>query len=263
MKINKALDILESWMPKEISEDFDNVGLLIGDPSKELRNILVTLDATEDIIEEAIDKGCNLIVSYHPIIFDGIKKISEQDYVQKAIVKAIENKIAIYAIHTSMDNHPNGISYSLAKIVGLNKTSIIIPKGKKVGNLKIGMGTIGFLKSRISEEKFLDLVKKKVKNNFIRHSKFTGKKISKVAIVAGSGSFAIDDCLNNDVDALITSDLKYHKFFIENDKILLLDIGHFESEKHIKLVIQEYLKKKLPNFTILLSERNVNPVNYF
>ena len=103
MKINKALDILESWMPKEISEDFDNVGLLIGDPSKELRNILVTLDATEDIIEEAIDKGCNLIVSYHPIIFDGIKKISEQDYVQKAIVKAIENKIAIYAIHTSMD----------------------------------------------------------------------------------------------------------------------------------------------------------------
>ena len=110
MKINKALDILESWMPKEISEDFDNVGLLIGDPSKELRNILVTLDATEDIIEEAIDKGCNLIVSYHPIIFDGIKKISEQDYVQKAIVKAIENKIAIYAIHTSMDNQPNGIS---------------------------------------------------------------------------------------------------------------------------------------------------------
>jgi len=131
---------------------------------KELRNILVTLDATEDIIEEAINKGCNLIVSYHPIIFDGIKKISEQDYVQKAIVKAIENKIAIYAIHTSMDNHPNGISYSLAKIVGLNKTSILIPKGKKVGNLKIGMGTIGFLKSRISEEKFLDLVKKKVKN---------------------------------------------------------------------------------------------------
>ena len=109
----------------------------------------------------------------------------------------------------------------------------------------------------------MDLVKKNIKNNFIRHSKLTGKKISKVAIVAGSGSFAIDDCLNNDVDALITSDLKYHKFFIENDNILLLDIGHFESEKHIKLVIQEYLKKKLPNFTVLLSEKNINPVNYF
>ena len=263
MKINKVLDILESWMPKGISEDFDNVGLLIGNPSEELKNILITLDTTVDVVEEAIDKGCNLIISYHPIIFDGIKKISEQDYVQKAIVKSIENKIAIYAIHTSMDNHPNGISYSLAKIVGLNKTSILMPKDKKIDNLKTGMGTVGYLKSEISEEKFLDLVKKNIKNNFIRHSKLTGKKISKVAIVAGSGSFAIDDCLNNDVDALITSDLKYHKFFIENDKILLLDIGHFESEKHIKLVIQEYLKKKLPNFTVLLSEKNVNPVNYF
>ena len=264
MKINKVLDILEKWMPKNISEDFDNVGLLIGDASKDLQNIMVTLDATVDVVQEAIDKDCNLIISYHPIIFEGIKKINEEkDYVQKAIIKAIENKISIYAIHTSMDNHPNGISASLAKIIGLNKTSILIPREKKINNLNIGMGTVGYLKSKISEEKFLDLIKKKIKNSLIRHSKITGKKISKVAIVAGSGSFAIDDCLSNNVDALITSDLKYHKFFIENDKILLLDIGHFESEKHIKLVIQEYLKKKLPNFTILLSEKNVNPVNYF
>ena len=264
MKINKVLDILESWMPKEISEDFDNVGLLIGDASKDLKNILVTLDATVDVIEEAIDKDCNLIISYHPIIFEGIKRINEEKgYVQKALIKAIENRISIYALHTSMDNHPNGISASLAKIIGLNKTSTLIPKEKKINNLKTGMGTVGYLKSKISEEKFLNLVKKRINNTLIRHSKKTGKKISKVAIVAGSGSFAIDDCLDNNVNALITSDLKYHKFFIENDKILLVDIGHFESEKHIKLVIQEYLKKKLPNFTILLSEKNVNPVNYY
>ena len=126
MKINNVLDILESWMPKEISEDFDNVGLLVGNPSQELKNIIVTLDTTVDVIEEAIDKDCNLIISYHPIIFEGIKKINEQkDYVQKAIVKAIENKISIYAIHTSMDNHPTGISSSLAKIIGLNKTCLL------------------------------------------------------------------------------------------------------------------------------------------
>ena len=133
MKINKVLDILENWMPKAISEDFDNVGLIIGNSSQELQNILVTLDSTVDVIEEAIEKNCNLIISYHPIIFEGIKKINEQkDYVQKAIVKAIENKISIYAIHTSMDNHPNGISSSLAKIIGLNKTSVLIPKDKKI-----------------------------------------------------------------------------------------------------------------------------------
>ncbi|MCH2480222.1 MAG: Nif3-like dinuclear metal center hexameric protein [Flavobacteriales bacterium] len=264
MKINKVLNILESWMPKAISEDFDNVGLIIGNSSKELQSILVTLDSTVDVIEEAIEKNCNLIISYHPIIFEGIKKINEQeDYVQKAVIKAIENKICIYAIHTSMDNHENGISYSLAKILGLNKTSILIPKEKKINNLKIGMGTIGYLSSELSEDKFLKLVKNSIKNSLIRHSKMTGKKISKVAIVAGSGSFAIDECLNNNVDALITSDLKYHNFFMGTNKILLLDIGHFESEKHIKLIIQEYLKKKLPNFTILLSEKNVNPVNYY
>ena len=207
MKINKVLDILESWMPKEISEDFDNVGLLIGDASKDLKNILVTLDATVDIVEEAIDKDCNLIISYHPIIFEGIKKLNqEKGYVQKALVKAIENRISIYALHTSMDNHPNGISFSLAKIIGLNKTSTLIPKEKRINNLKTGMGTVGYLKSKISEEKFLDLIKKKINNTLIRHSKTTGKKISKVAIVAGSGSFAIDDCLSNNVDALITSD---------------------------------------------------------
>ena len=129
MNINKVLNILESWMPKAISEDFDNVGLIIGNSSQELQNILVTLDSTVDVIEEAIEKNCNLIISYHPIIFEGIKKINEQeDYVQKAVIKAIENKICIYAIHTSMDNHENGISYSLAKILGLNKTSILIPK---------------------------------------------------------------------------------------------------------------------------------------
>ena len=126
----------------------------------------MTLDATEDVVEEAIDKGCNLIISYHPIIFEGIKKINEQDYVQKTIIKSIENKISIYAIHTSMDNHPNGISYSLAKIFGLNKTSILIPKDKKIDNSKIGMGTIGHLKSKISEENFLDLIKKNIKNRF-------------------------------------------------------------------------------------------------
>ena len=230
MKINKVLNILESWMPKAISEDFDNVGLIIGNSSKELQSILVTLDSTVDVIEEAIEKNCNLIISYHPIIFEGIKKINEQeDYVQKAVIKAIENKICIYAIHTSMDNHENGISYSLAKILGLNKTSILIPKEKKINNLKIGMGTIGYLSSELSEDKFLKLVKNSIKNSLIRHSKMTGKKISKVAIVAGSGSFAIDECLNNNVDALITSDLKYHNFFMGTNKILLLDIGHFES----------------------------------
>ena len=190
MKINKVLDILESWMPKAISEDFDNVGLIIGNSSQELQNILVTLDSTVDVIEEAIEKNCNLIISYHPIIFEGIKKINEQeDYVQKAIIKAIENKICIYAIHTSMDNHENGISYSLAKILGLNKTSILIPKEKKINNLKIGMGTIGYLSSELSEDKFLELVKNSIKNSLIRHSKMIGKKISKVAIVAG--------CINN------------------------------------------------------------------
>jgi dinuclear metal center YbgI/SA1388 family protein len=264
MKVSEITEILDKWMPISIAEDFDNVGLLVGDLNSEVKNILVTLDTTLNVVDEALDKDCNLIVSYHPIIFNSLKKITtDSGYVQKSLIKAVKNNISVYAIHTSLDNHPEGISYFLSKKIGLKKISTLIPKIDNKNNFKIGMGSKGELIEPMEENNFFDLIKNKLELKYLRHSVKLNKKISKVSIVVGSGSFAIKNSLDSNVDAFITSDLKYHNFFEADDKALLIDIGHYESENHIKLIIKEFLIKNLPNFTILLSKENINPVNYY
>ena len=263
MRVIEIAKIIDSWMPTSIAEDFDNVGLIIGDPESKITSILVTLDTTEDVVEEAINKGCNLIVSYHPIIFNGLKQITNDSYVQKSVIKAVKNNISVYAIHTSLDNHPKGISYLLSDLIGLKNISILLPKEEKLNKLKIGIGSIGDLEKPMNEITFFDLLKNKLGLKYLRHTNKLNKKISKVSVVVGSGSFAIKDSIESNVHAFITSDLKYHNFFEADNNAIIIDIGHYESEKHIKLFIREFLNEKLPNFTILLSEQNINPVNYY
>tara|TARA_B100000674_G_scaffold74735_1_gene51822 strand:+ start:230 stop:1021 length:792 start_codon:yes stop_codon:yes gene_type:complete len=263
VRVIEIAKIIDSWMPTSIAEDFDNVGLIIGDPESKITSILVTLDTTEDVVEEAINKGCNLIVSYHPIIFNGLKQITNDSYVQKSVIKAVKNNISVYAIHTSLDNHPKGISYLLSDLIGLKNISILLPKEEKLNKLKIGIGSIGDLEKPMNEIAFFDLLKNKLGLKYLRHTNKLNKKISKVSVVVGSGNFAIKDSIESNVHAFITSDLKYHNFFEADNNAILIDIGHYESEKHIKLFIREFLNEKLPNFTILLSEQNINPVNYY
>jgi len=264
MKVSEITEILDKWMPISIAEDFDNVGLIIGNPDSLVKNILVTLDTTSNVIDEAIDNNCNLIISYHPIIFNDLKKVtSDSGYVQKSVIKAVKNNISVYALHTSLDNHAKGISYFLSKKIGLKNTSILIPKINHDSNLKLGMGIKGELEKPLEEDDFFNLLKDKLNLKYLRHSLKLNRKVSKVSIVVGSGSFAIKNSLECNVDAFITSDLKYHNFFEADNQAVLIDIGHYESENHIKLIIKEFLNKKLPNFTILLSKQNINPVNYY
>ena len=264
MKVSEISEIVNDWMPTSIAEVFDNVGLILGNPESLVTNILITLDTTNEVIDEAIKKNCNLIISYHPIIFNGLKKITfDSGYVQKSIINAVKNNISIYAIHTSLDNHPEGISYFLAKKIGLKNLLTLIPKKDGQNGIKTGMGILGKLDQPKDENSFFDLIKDKLNIKYLRHSKKINKTIYKVSVVAGSGSFAIKNSLDSEVDAFITSDLKYHNFFEADNKAILVDIGHYESENHIKLIIKEFLNKKLPNFTLLLSENNINPVNYY
>ena len=172
MKVSEISEILNNWMPRSIAEDFDNVGLIVGNPESLVTNILVTLDATNDVIDEAVKKNCNLIISYHPIIFNGLKKItSDSGYVQKSIINAVKNNISIYAIHTSLDNHPEGITFFLAKKIGLKNLSTLIPKTIDLEGIKTGMGIIGKLDKPKDEDSFFDLLKDKLNLKYIRHSK--------------------------------------------------------------------------------------------
>ena len=259
MKLKEIINLIEKWAPLELAEDFDNVGLILGDENVEVKKALITLDTLENVVDEAVENKCDLIISFHPIIFDGLKKITTNTYVKRVISKSIKNNINIYAIHTNLDNHPKGVNFQISKYLNLNNTKILIPKI----DCKGGMGMIGELQKSIPEKEFLNYVKGIMKTSLIKHSTFLNKKIKKVAVLGGSGSFAIEEAIKAGADCFITADLKYHDYFRAENKILLLDIGHYESEQYTKELILNFLRKKIPKFACVISKSNTNPVNYF
>lgn len=259
MKLKEIINLIEKWAPLELAEDFDNVGLILGDENVEVKKALITLDTLENVVDEAVENKCDLIISFHPIIFDGLKKITNNSYAKRVISKSIKNNINIYAIHTNLDNHPKGVNFQISKYLNLNNTKILIPKI----DCKGGMGMIGELHKPAPEKEFLNYVKGIMKTSLIKHSTFLNKKIKKVAVLGGSGSFAIEEAIKAGADCFITADLKYHDYFRAENKILLLDIGHYESEQYTKELILNFLRKKIPKFACVISKSNTNPVNYF
>ena len=259
MKLKELTDHLEKWAPLNSAEEFDNVGLLVGDHENIINKALITIDTTEGIIDEAIDNNCDTIITFHPIIFNSLKKIANKSYVERVVSKAIKNNINIYAIHTNLDNNPKGVNFKICEKLSLINTSFLIPKSEK----RFGMGMIGEIEEELDETKFLNFVKKRMNIKQIKHSPLIGKKIKKVAVLGGSGSFAIDDAIKLNADCFITADLKYHDYFKADKKILLTDIGHYESEQYTKELILEFLNKKIPKFACIISKYKTNPVNYF
>ncbi len=364
MKIKDVFPILDEIAPLAYAESFDNVGLLVGNQNNLLTGVLVCHDALEEVVEEAITNKCNLIVCFHPILFSSIKKITGKNYVERAVIKAIKNDISIYALHTALDNHKNGVNKVFCDALGLINTRILIPKEKtikklevytvpeneaqlrqalfsagagqignyencsftltgvgtyqgnensnpKIGkrgefktateikisvlfenylegrilaamrenhiyeeiayevyellntNQNIGLGMIGELPAPMSEMDFFKHVQKSMDAKGIRHSPFLNKKIQKVAVLGGSGSFAIGQAIQQKADVFLTADLKYHQFYEAENKIIVADIGHYESESYTKKYISEFLIKKMTNFAVVSSNVNTNPIKYY
>lgn len=363
MIIQDVINYLDELAPLHYAEDFDNVGLLVGNKNEKVKGVLVTLDTLESVVDEAIEKNCNLIVSFHPIIFKGLKKITGNSYVERVVIKAIQHNIAIFAIHTALDNSLQGVNDIICNTLNLKNKKILLPqqgtikklttyvpindsnalrnelfksgagtignyencsfniegKGTYQGNedsnptkgekgtlhteseiqisitfqkhleskiletlfehhpyeevafevttldnynQTIGMGMLGELENEMKTGDFLDFLKQKMNVSCIRHSKLIKKTIKKIAVLGGSGSFAIQAAKSANADIFITADLKYHDFFSAEDQLILADIGHYESEQFTKSVLADYLSKKFTNFAIVLSMTNTNPVKY-
>tara|TARA_R110002073_G_scaffold15953_3_gene62141 strand:+ start:9244 stop:10023 length:780 start_codon:yes stop_codon:yes gene_type:complete len=258
MTIRDVANHIEEIAPLQQAEGFDNVGLLIGNYDTKVKGVLVTLDTLEDTVDEAIKSNCNLIVSFHPIIFSGLKKINGNSYVERVVLKAIQNDIAIYATHTALDNSKVGVSAKMCEVLGLQNSKILIPKNEE----HVGMGMIGELSEAMKEEDFLNYVKMTFNTDCVRHSEKLSKSIKKVAVLGGSGSFAISNAIDEIADAYISADFKYHDFFRAEGKILLADVGHYESEQFTKNLLVEYLTKKFTSFAVILSEKSTNPIYY-
>lgn len=364
IKIEDIIQALEKTAPLPYQESYDNAGLITGDGSAEAKGALVCLDSTEQVIDEAIASGCNMVIAHHPIVFGGLKKITGKNYVERTVIKAIKHDIAIYAMHTNLDNVIGGVNKKICDKLGLKQCRILSPKnnllrklvtfcpdahaekvrsaiftagagsignynecsfnavgtgtfrgneqsnpfaGKKnerhqekeirietifeaVNESKIlkalienhpyeevaydiyplanslhsaGSGMIGETENEMNENDFLVHLKNTMNAACIKHTALLNKKIKRVAVCGGAGIFLLQDAIRNKADVFVTGDVKYHQFFDADGKIVIADIGHYESEQYTCELIYEMVNKIFPTFAVRLTKRNTNPVNYF
>lgn len=363
MKIKEITSYLETIAPSDLQESYDNAGLIVGNADMEISGVLISLDCIEEVVDEAIANNCNLIVAHHPIVFGGLKKINGKNYVERTVIKAIKNDIAIYAIHSNLDNVYEGVNKRIADKLGLLRTHILSPKpnllkklvtfvpvefaekvkqaifdagaghignycecsfaASGIGSFKVsgdakpfvgeidkqhqeqelrletifptfiqtqilaalvkvhpyeevaydiypienfyektGAGLVGELETEMRPEEFLKHLKNSMDLEIIRFTSLS-KNIKRVAVCGGAGSFLLKNAIWQGADAFVTADFKYHEFFDAEKKLMIADIGHYESEKFTKELLSELILKKFHTFAVLLSKTNTNPVNYY
>ena len=261
MTVKDILDCITEIAPLHWQESYDNAGLQVGDLNAEVRKALICLDITEAVVDEAIAKNCNLIISHHPLIFNGLKHLTPQTYIERAVMKAIKHDIALISMHTNLDNSYLGVSRVLAEKLGLKNLHFLQPSADEPG--ACGLGMVGELEKPMEETDFLKLVSEIIASPCLRHSALTGRKIQKVALCGGSGSPFMAEALRQMADAYLTADIKYHDFFVPEGNILLVDGGHFETEQFTKELICGLIQKKFPTFAAEIAETNTNAVCYF
>ena len=261
MTVKDILNCITEIAPLHWQESYDNAGLQVGDLNAEAHKALICLDITEEIVDEAINRNCDVIVSHHPLIFRGLKHLTPQTYIERAVMKAVKHDVAMISMHTNLDNSYLGVSRMLAERLGLQNLHLLQPSEAEPE--VCGAGMIGEFETAMDETAFLDFVANTIGSPCLRHSAFTGRKVKKVALCGGSGSPFMPDALRQKVDAYLTADIKYHDFFVPEGNILLVDGGHFETEQFTKELICELIRKKFPTFAAEIAETRTNAVFYF
>jgi len=276
LRIHEIVSAFEEIAPASLQESYDNSGLIVGDMGAEVSKAMLCLDSTEAVVDEAIAKGCDLIIAHHPIVFGGLKRFTGGDYVQRAVMKAIRNNIAIYACHTNLDNVlRGGVNERIAQQLGFDVLRVLRPAVASfdslngiggAGGLEVfktaGAGVLCALQKPMNVLDFLQHVKDRMGAGVVKYTKCDVGAVSRVAICGGAGSFLIGDALRAGADAFVTSDVKYHEFFDAEGKLLLCDIGHFESEKYTIDLFSNILSAKFPKFATIFAETITNPIDY-
>lgn len=257
MIVKDFTSVLEELAPLSVQESYDNSGLQIGNEQDVVSKILFTIDVTEAVIQEAIDNKADFIISHHPLIFNSLKQISDNTMVGRCIKLAIQNHIAIYACHTNIDSVKNGVNKKICEKIGLQNCEFLVQKNENSGD-----GMIGKLPAPRNTEEFLQNIKRIFNCDMIRHTQILKDSIQTIAICGGSGSFLIEEAISKNADIFITADVKYHDYFRANNKIIIADIGHYESEQFTKDIFYDTLIKKFYNFAFQISKVSTNPINY-
>ena len=260
MKIKQVLCALEQFAPLPLQESWDNAGLQVGLTEAEVSGALLCLDVNESIIDEAIAKGCNLIVSHHPLLFRGLKQVGGSNYVQRCVIKAIKNDIVVVSMHTNMDNAKDGVNWRIAEKLGL--TDVTFFAQKSVDGVEAGSGVVGYLAEPQAAADFIKKVKTRFHVACAQCNELLERPVRKVAICGGAGDFLLDDAVSQGADAFITGEMHYHQYFDYEQKIQICVIGHYQSEQYTSEVFTDVINKACPGVRTVVAETNTNPIIY-
>ena len=260
VKIRQVLEALEQFAPLPLQESWDNAGLQLGLTEADVSGALLCLDVNEQIVDEAIRKGCNLIVSHHPLLFRGLKQISGADYVQRCVIKALKNDIVIISMHTNMDNAKNGVNWKIAERLGLQKCQFFAQK--QVGDVEAGSGVIGSLPQPMAADDFVLMVKRQFGVECALCNELLRRPIQKVALCGGAGDFLLPDAISLGADAFITGEMHYHQYFGYEQRIQICVIGHYQSEQFTSEIFRDIINKECPSVRTEIAETNTNPILY-
>lgn len=261
VKIKEVIDALERFAPLPLQEDWDNAGLQVGLTEAEVSGALLCLDVTEKVVDEAISKGCNLIVSHHPLIFRKLRQIADKDGVQRCVIKAIKNDIAIVSMHTNLDSAEGGVNHMMAEQLHLENVRFLAPQIKD--GTECGIGVIGELKAPMPAEAFISLVKETFHCGCVITNPLLTRDINKVVCAGGSCGEFLPQALSAGADAFITGEMHYHEYFDHDDEIQIAVIGHYESEQFTQQLLKRIIEKECPGVECHLTEVMTNPLRYF
>lgn len=259
LKVKDIAAAIEDFAPKGLQESYDNAGLQVGDPEMEVSAALLCLDVTEDVLNEALVRHCNMIVSHHPLLFKGLKEVTGKTATERIVIRAIIEKIAIYSAHTNLDSAWEGVSHEMAHIIGMKNIKVLEPHDSEC---RYGLGVIGDVKPTPKLE-FLRNIKEEFKVKSLKYSSQNPQLvIRKVAVCGGSGASLIKDAIAAGADIIVTGDVKYHDFTTYGLDILIADIGHYESELCTKDIFSRIIRERYPDFVTYFSETETNPISY-
>ena len=260
MTTRRIVEALETLAPLALQEDYDNAGLQVGLPDSEVTGVLLCLDITEEIVDEAVRKGCSLVVSHHPLIFKPLKRVTDATYQQRCVMKAVRNGVALYSAHTNLDNAEDGVNYRIASLIGLKGIEWLEEKPVTAGR-SCGSGVVGDLPEPEPAAAFLARLKETFGIECLMHTDAAGKTVRRVALCGGAGSFLMDAARAKGADCFVTGEISYHHFF-DADGLLLVAMGHYQSERFTVDLLRDFLASRFPGLRLEMTETDTNPIHY-
>ena len=257
MKIKEVISTLEKFAPLPLQESYDNAGLQVGLTEAEVSGVLLCLDVTEDVLGEAMEKGCNMVVSHHPLLFNSLKRLSDETLVERCLRIAVVNGITVYSAHTNLDNAWGGVNFKIAEKLGMRSLAFLSEQTERSGS-----GVIGEMTEAICADAFLRRVKQTFGVECLMHNEMINRSIRKVAICGGAGDFLVEEAIRQGADAFITGEMHYHLYFGKEQRIQIAVLGHYQSEQYTKELICSIIKDAYPDLPVFEVTIDTNPINY-